>query len=186
MSGLPLPVASCRLPVSCLLFPISLAGHTGARMPAMPEMIDVRLALAMAVGGAVLLALVLFALAGRWRRWRGSAVARRRIERALRGESDAERLLERLGFAVLARQVGLEWAIACDGEDHVVELRADLVVERDGQRYVAEVKTGGSAPLLTNAATRRQLLEYCVAYDVDSVLLVDVEAGRVFEVSFPS
>jgi hypothetical protein len=154
-------------------------------MVEVPGMIDARLALALAAGGAVLLALVILALARRWRRWRDSAVARRRCERALRGEADAERLLERLGFAVLARQVGLEWAIACDGEDHVVELRADLVVERDGQRYIAEVKTGLSAPLLTNAATRRQLLEYCVAYDVDSVLLVDVEAGRVREVSFP-
>jgi hypothetical protein len=153
-------------------------------MVRMPAMIDARLALALAAAGAVLLALVILSLARRWQRWRGSQVARRRSERALRGESDAERLLERLGFAVLARQVALEWAIACDGEDHVVELRADLLVERDGQRYVAEVKTGGEAPLLTNAATRRQLLEYCVAYDVDSVLLVDVEAGRVREVSF--
>jgi len=147
--------------------------------------IDVRLALALAALGAVLLALVILALAGRWRRWRGSVRAQRRSARSLAGELEAERLLARLGFEIVARQVGLEWAIACDGEDHPVELRADLLVERRGRRYVAEVKTGIWAPLLTNAATRRQLLEYCVAYDVESVLLVDVEEGRVCEISFP-
>ncbi len=144
-----------------------------------------RLALALAAFGALALALVILALLGRWRRWRGSVRAQRRSARSLAGELEAERLLARLGFQVVARQVGLEWAIACDGEDHPVELRADLLVERRGRRYVAEVKTGISAPLLTNAATRRQLLEYCVAYDVESVLLVDVEEERVREISFP-
>jgi hypothetical protein len=147
--------------------------------------IDVRVAAAVAGVAAVLLLVAAFWLARRWRAWHGSLEARRRSERFLRGEWEAERLLEKLGFEVVARQVGIEWAIACDGEEHPVELRADLVVERDGRRYVAEVKTGLSAPLLTNAATRRQLLEYCVAYEVDSVLLVDVEADRVREVTFP-
>ena len=148
-------------------------------------MIDVRLALALGALVAAVLLLVGLGLARRWRDWRASAIARRRSVRAVRGEAEAERLLARLGFAILARQVGLAWAIACDGEEHPVDLRADLLVERDGQRYIAEVKTGVSAPLLTNAATRRQLLEYCVAYQVDSVLLVDIEADCVREVSFP-
>jgi hypothetical protein len=147
--------------------------------------IDVRLALALAGLAALAIALVLLYLVARWRSWRASLVARQRGARAVQGERDAERLLARLGYAIVDRQVGLDWAIACDGEDHLVELRADLLVERDGRRYVAEVKTGLSAPLLTNAATRRQLLEYCVAYQVDSVLLVDVEEGSVREVSFP-
>ena len=148
-------------------------------------MIDVRIALALVAVAAALLALVLLSLVRRWRSWRAGVLARRRGARAVRGERDAERLLERLGYEVVDRQVCIEWAIACDGEDHLVELRADLLVERDGQRYVAEVKTGLMAPLLTNPATRRQLLEYCVAYQVDSVLLVDVEMQRVREVSFP-
>src|SRR6266545_1467058 len=146
---------------------------------------DLRLALALAVLSAAFLALAILYLARRWRRWRASVVALRRSARAICGEREAEEMLERLGFAVLARQACLDWAIACDGEEHLVELRADLLVERDGQRYIAEVKTGVSAPLLTNAATRRQLLEYCVAYQVDSVLLVDIEADCVREVSFP-
>ncbi len=50
---------------------------------------------------------------------------------------------------------------------------------------MAEVKTGAAAPQLSTAATRRQLLEYRVAFDVDGVLLVDAEAGRVQRVVFP-
>lgn len=148
-------------------------------------MIDVRLALGLAALAALLLVAGALWLIRQWLSWRAGRRARRRGARAVRGERDAERLLTRLGYTVVARQVGLEWAIACDGEDHPVDLRADLLVERDGRRYVAEVKTGVSAPLLTNAATRRQLLEYCVAYRVDSVLLVDVEADSVREVTFP-
>ncbi len=148
-------------------------------------LVDLRLALALALIGAILLAACFLAVLGRWRRYQASGLAKRRADRSIAGEVEAERLLARLGYQVIARQVGLEWAIACDGEDHPVELRADLLVERRGRRYVAEVKTGLSAPLLTNAATRRQLLEYCVAYEVESVLLVNVEEDRVCEISFP-
>jgi hypothetical protein len=119
------------------------------------------------------------------RRWLRSRKARRRGARAVRGEHDAETLLEELGFTVLDRQVPLVWTISVGDEDHEIELRADLVVEQDELRYVAEVKTGSAAPRVDNAATRRQLLEYRVAYDVDGVLLVDVDAGSVVEVEFP-
>ena len=137
-----------------------------------------------AVAGA-LVVLLLVALARAWSRWQASRRARRRSARAQRGEADAEELLDELGYHVLGRQVSLTWAIECDGQPHEALLRADLVVERDGRRYVAEVKTGIQAPQLANAATRRQLLEYCVAYRVDSVLLVNVEADEVREVRFP-
>jgi hypothetical protein len=102
----------------------------------------------------------------------------------VRGERHAERLLHRLGYAVCERQVATSWSVTCDDEVHEVALRADLLVERDGKRYVAEVKTGRVAPRLATAATRRQLLEYRIAYDVDGILLVDAEAGRVMHVDF--
>ncbi len=124
--------------------------------------------------------LALRALGRTFRRWQ----ARRRQARAARGERQAERLLDRLGYAICARQVATSFAVTCDGEVHEVPLRADLLVERDGKRYVAEVKTGRVAPRLATTATRRQLLEYRVAYDVDGILLVDAEAGRVMHVDF--
>jgi len=141
-----------------------------------------RLVVLVAVGLVLGLALhlTLRALGRALRRWQ----ARRRQARAVRGERQAERLLDRLGYALLGRQVATSWAVTCDGEVHEVPLRADLLVERDGKRYVAEVKTGRVAPRLATATTRRQLLEYRVAYDVDGVLLVDAEAGRVMHVDF--
>ncbi|MDB4930242.1 MAG: hypothetical protein JWM10_2726, partial [Myxococcaceae bacterium] len=90
------------------------------------------------------------------------------------------------GYAVTARQAPASYDLAVDGERWAVSLRADLLVERDGRRYVAEVKTGRQAPRLETPATRRQLLEYGMAFDVDGVLLVDVDAGRVRAVEFPA
>ena len=77
-----------------------------------------------------------------------------------------------------------------DGEPVQTELRADYLVESDeGELFVAEVKTGDEAPQLTTAATRRQLLEYqvafSIAFDADGVLLVCPELGTIQRVQFP-
>jgi len=118
----------------------------------------------------------------RWQQRRRLATVR---ERGALGEVRAEALLRRLGFTILGRQVGVTYGIGVDGRHVAVELRADYVVAEGGLRYVAEVKTGAFAPRIETAATRRQLLEYRVAFDVDGALLVDVEAGRVRVVEFP-
>jgi hypothetical protein len=135
---------------------------------------------AVAVG---LLVLLLRSVVGRW--WRGVR-ARRRAHRALAGEKRAVRLLRRHGFRVLGEQVPASFVIEVDGRPHEVALRADLLVTRAGKRYVAEVKTGAQAPRPEHRATRRQLLEYRVAYAAEGVLLVDMERGAVHEVRFPA
>ncbi len=117
--------------------------------------------------------------------WRRSVTAKRRGARAVRGEEAAEVLLEEAGYEVLERQLGLTWEIDCDGEPMQFLLRADLLVERDGSQYIAEVKTGAFAPSLANASTRRQMLEYSIAFDSPTVLLVDVERETILEVEFP-
>lgn len=53
---------------------------------------------------------------------------------------------------------------------------------RDRWRFIAEVKTGRIAPSLAYGATRRQLLEYAAAFDVDGVLLVDADRGTITHV----
>ncbi len=106
-------------------------------------------------------------------------------ERGAAGEVRAEVLLRRLGFTILGRQVGVTYGLGVDGVEVPVDLRADYVVAEGGRRYVAEVKTGAFAPRIETPATRRQLLEYRIAFDVDGVLLVDAEAERVRRVEFP-
>jgi hypothetical protein len=130
-----------------------------------------------------------FALLQTIRLWWLRGAAARRLARARargrNGEQAAVGLMERSGYCIDALQPVRRWTIHCDGEPQEIELRADLLVSRAGRRFVAEVKTGDGAPRLQTPATRRQLLEYSVAYDADGVLLVDVEAQRIHEVTFP-
>jgi hypothetical protein len=148
-----------------------------------PRRLPPDLVLALA-GAAILLAAIqtgrLF-LRGFLRRRRLS-LAR---ERGALGEVRAEALLRRRGFTILGRQVPVTYGLGVDGHPVHVDLRADYVVAEGGRRYVAEVKTGAFAPRIETPATRRQLLEYRIAFAVDGVLLVDAEAERVRRVDFP-
>lgn len=122
---------------------------------------------------AAILILIVIARAVRrsFRSWR----AQRRGKAASRSEKAAAQLLEREGYRVLESQVRAYWTVKIDGEPHDIEIRADHLVESAGRRYIAEVKMGAEAPQITTAATRRQLLEYRCAYDVDGILLVDMQ-----------
>jgi Holliday junction resolvase len=114
-------------------------------------------------------------------RWRG----RVHNLRGQRGERAAERLLRRAGYAACASKVRGSYAVQIGDQTHEVALQADYLVERAGRLLVAEVKTGRQAPRFEHAETRRQLLEYQLAFGVEAVLLVDVEAGTLREVRFP-
>lgn len=143
-----------------------------------PEILDALLVLT-----AILLTLVF----SRWlREAKGSLRARRRAARALAGEDVAADLLAEAGFLVIERQARVDWAPLVDGEPQHLELRADYLVEANGELLVAEVKTGVEAPNLDTAATRRQLLEYHVAFAADGVLLVCPERGTIQRVVFPT
>ena len=147
-----------------------------------------------ATPGGVLLALLIALLVllcaalalGWWRasrRW--SRASRSRNRRAQRGEAEARALLEDEGYEVLDTQLSAGWTIEVDGEPVDVRVRADLLVARDGLRYVAEVKTGGQAPDPTYPPTRRQLLEYMLVFEPDGLLLVNPDEGTITEVGFP-
>lgn len=132
--------------------------------------------------GSLLLGMWLSYKLSAWRaRFRGRAAN----IRGQRGERAAEKLLARRGYRTLARQAQHTYPVQLGDETVDVTLSADFVVERSGRTYVAEVKTGERAPRFENAETRRQLLEYQLGFGVDSVLLVDVDAGELREVRFP-
>jgi hypothetical protein len=118
-------------------------------------------------------------------RWYLRLRLRRRWSRARKVERQAARLLEERGYTVLGQQVEASYEVLLDGMPTEVLLRTDYLVARGGRQFVAEVKSGQVAPRLDTAATRRQLLEYRVAFQVDGVLLVDGEAREVHEVIFP-
>lgn len=124
-------------------------------------------------------------LSARWSRWRDRWRRVRRQRIATSAEKHAEKLLRRAGFSIVDRQVTGTWILLVDGEPATLSCRADLVVKRGGQTFIAEVKSGTVGARPTHPATRRQLLEYRMAFEVDGVLLVDVPASRVMEVTFP-
>ncbi len=128
---------------------------------------------------ALLLGLV---VAGR----KGNRATRRRNRMALDGEVIAEKLLSKKGYRVIERQVAGEWWMWIDDEAVEVQVRADFLVRRKGRLYVAEVKTGRMVTDPAFPATRRQLLEYRMVFDVDGVLLVDAENRRLHRVDFPA
>jgi hypothetical protein len=113
--------------------------------------------------------------------WRGRA----RAARGARGERSAARLLEANGYRVRATQARRSYTIEVDGAAQRVELLVDMVVERDGEERIAEVKTGHAGTRVQRAETRRQLLEYQLATGARSVLLVDPERATITEVCFP-
>ena len=117
-------------------------------------------------------------------RWGGRRKGRHVANRGLRGEAEGIRLLEAEGFELVDTQVRRRTTLEVDGESLSFELRLDAVVTRDGHRYVAEFKTGNVATVGA-ASTRRQLLEYAVAFPDHGMLLVDVEAEEVLEIEFP-
>jgi len=119
-----------------------------------------------------------------WRKVRVRAEARAAVKRGLKGERDAEKLLKKLGYTIVAKQAPASYAVLIDGELMPFQLTADFIVELGGKRLVAEVKTG-KAIKLDSAETRRQLLEYQLAFAVDSLLLVDMEGRQVHTVRFP-
>jgi Holliday junction resolvase-like predicted endonuclease len=134
---------------------------------------------------AMMAAAIALWLAAVIRGWRGSRRAKRRAKRAGAGEDRAAGLLEAAGFRIVARQARVEWIPLVDGEPCALELRADYLVEAGGELFVAEVKTGDEAPSITTAATRRQLLEYSIAFEADGVLLVCPERDEIQRIEFP-
>lgn len=138
------------------------------------------------LGLALLAAVILVGWATlRLRRWWAGRRLQGKMRRARGLEASAEKLLAREGYTVIDAQVPGRWRLVCDGEPLEGDVRADYLVRRGDRVYVAEAKSGPRATNPADRATRRQLLDYAASYDVDGVLLVDTEAGRVFLVEFP-
>lgn len=134
---------------------------------------------------AVVLLMVLGGALEAWlRRLREKRKASAAVKKGLKGEKDAEKLLKKLGYKMLARQAPVTYWVLVDGKPQAVSLSADMVVEYKGEKMLAEVKTG-KAVKIEEPATRRQLLEYQLAFGVDTLLLIDMEAKELRKISFP-
>ena len=143
-----------------------------------------------------LLFLLLIRMKRRWQERRlskkRSRKAIKRSRRASKGETDAEKLLEKKGFKILERQNSIDAKMFIDGKETIFTVRVDIIAEAEthktlppGTRVIAEVKTGKLAPNPAMTATRRQLREYSHLYKAKVVYLIDMEANKIHEIVFP-
>jgi hypothetical protein len=104
-------------------------------------------------------------------------------KRGRKGEKNSIKLLENYGYKVLDEQIKLNGYFFIDDKLSEFDLRPDLLVEKDGVKYIAEIKTGEVANP-SNRNTRRQLHEYSYYSNEDIVLLVDPIKKSIKKVSF--
>ena len=104
-------------------------------------------------------------------------------KRGQKGEKTSIGLLERNGYKILDKQIKLTGHFFIDYALEEFDLRPDLLVEKDGTKYVAEIKTGEVASP-NNRSTRRQLHEYAYYGGHDTVLLVDPIKKTIKRISF--
>ena len=135
------------------------------------------------IGAAIVVLLILW-LGWKLRKvWQSFLFSLRR-KRGAKGEIRAVRLLKKAGFSVIDSQISLSGHLYIDGEVENYDVRVDFLVEKKGEKYLAEVKTGESAKV-KNRNTRRQLLEYAKLIGSKTVILVDATQRRVMEITFP-
>lgn len=151
-------------------------------VPSPALFVDPLLTIALVFVGALLLAAIVW-LTLRIRRAALAWRLRRRFRSAASAEVRAERWFTRHGFRIIDRQILRRGEIHVDGESYRFDVRADLIVERDGERALVEIKTGEAAE--PNAsATRRQLLEYGVVFGVSALYLFDADREQLMHVRF--
>jgi hypothetical protein len=63
------------------------------------------------------------------------------------------------------------------------EKEAEKILKR-GKVFVVEVKSGEKIPYITNRETRRQMLEYYLAYQPCGILLLNMKNKTISEVKF--
>jgi Holliday junction resolvase-like predicted endonuclease len=143
---------------------------------------DPFLSVALVLAAGLLLAAIAW-LTLRIRRAILAWLLRRRFRSAASAELRAERWLVQHGFRIADRQILRRGEIHVDGEPYRFDVRADLIVERDGERALVEIKTGEAAEP-NSSATRRQMLEYGVVFGVSALYLFDADREQLMHVRF--
>lgn len=112
--------------------------------------------------------------------------SRKAIKRAViskYAEKKAEVLLKRNGFQIIDRQQSKPLIIKAGSELYRYLIRIDFLVKKNGRTYVVEVKSG-SKNKITKRETRRQLLEYFLAYRPYGIILFDMDNKKFSEIRF--
>ena len=87
-------------------------------------------------------------------------------------------MLKSEGYTILEVEPVFHSELLVNGELEHFNVTPDLLVERDGQQYVVEIKRYRERGWISNAAVRRQILEYLHASGL-ACLLVRMPEGLI-------
>jgi hypothetical protein len=105
-------------------------------------------------------------------------------EDGIKGEHRAKEYLLKHGFAIVKEQAYSEQQLLVDGKPRTFQLRADFIVSKNGKLSVVDAKSGTEGVDPTSSATRRQLLEYFIYYDVDDAYVYNSKDNTLHLVTF--
>jgi len=110
----------------------------------------------------------------------------KRVELSQISQEEAESLLKKKGFKIIDKQKRADIVTYIDGKPNLGYVQADFIVERNGKKFVAEVKAGEMVSDPNEPSTRRQMMEYKFAYKPFGLLLVNMLDRSIHSVDFES
>jgi Holliday junction resolvase len=134
----------------------------------------------LSISGGII-CLFLFVKIGNWLR---AKRLRKRFSKSRQAEKEAEKILKKNGYAVIDAQKSKPLLITIGDKIHRYLVRIDYLARKRGKVYVVEVKSGEKIPYITNRETRRQMLEYYLAYQPCGILLLNMKNKSISEVKF--
>ncbi len=132
------------------------------------------------IGGGII-CLILYIKTGNWLR---AKRLRKRFSKSRQAEKEAEKILKKNGYAIIDAQKSKPLLITIGDKIHRYLVRIDYLARKKGKVYVVEVKSGEKIPYITNRETRRQMLEYYLAYQPSGILLLNMKNKSISEVKF--
>ena len=138
------------------------------------------LILVLIIGGGIIF-LFLFIKISNW--VRGKKL-RQRFSKSRQAEKEAEKILRKNGYTIIDIQKSKPLLITIGDKIHRYLVRIDYLARKRGKVYVVEVKSGEKIPYITNRETRRQMLEYYLAYQPSGILLLNMKNKTISEVKF--
>jgi len=116
--------------------------------------------------------------------WLRAERLRKRFSKSRQAEKEAEKILKKNGYAIIDTQKSKPLLITIGNKIHRYLVRIDYLARKSGKVYVVEVKSGEKIPYITNRETRRQMLEYYLAYQPSGILLLNMKNKSISEVKF--
>ncbi len=134
----------------------------------------------------IIISLLFFIAKFKLTEFKKNRARKKRFERGLKLETEAEYFLKEKGFNIIGNQEINYHNYLVNGQNRRNKLIVDYVAEKAGKKYIVEVKSGKEAISLNNKNSRRQLIEYDLVIENDGLILLDMENKDLQFVQFQS